>query len=473
MRALATARAVILPSAVLLGCAVAPPVTPPPLDVATPERWTAAETAVEGLVAVDWWTSFGDDRLVALVQEALRGNANLREAAARVEAAAAQARFAGADAAPKADATASGSRRRQNFIGLPIPGGGDVLSTTTSSFGVSLNVSWEPDLWGKLSARHAAAMADLQAEEAALLGVRLSLAAQTAKAYFAAVEAARQLELARATARNNRAAADRIRDRAERGVRPMLDLRLAEANAAASEATEHLREEMLDRATRQLEILLGRYPAARAELAASLPALPPPIPAGLPSTLLRRRPDLAAAERRFAAAGARAAEARASLLPSFALTASGGAASDTLAKLADGDFRVWSLVGAILAPLFQGGRLRAGVDRALAAEDQALAAYADAALRAFAEVESALAAETALERREAALVASVEHARAAHDLSEARYRAGLIDIVALLSAERALYAAESQLLETRRARLHNRIDLILALGGGFHVGEGK
>jgi multidrug efflux system outer membrane protein len=450
------------------GCAVAPPFAAPPLDVQAPDRWTAAATA-EGTVAADWWTLFGDERLTALVQEGLRGNANLRGAAARVEAAVAQARAAGADTPPKADATATAARRRQNFIGLPIQGD-EVLSTTTTSFGVSLNVSWELDLWGKLSARHAAALADRQAEEAAFLGARLSLSAQIAKAYFAALEAARQLELARSTARSNRASADRIRERAERGVRPMLDLRLTEANAAASEATAHLREELLDRAVRQLEILLGRYPAARSELAASLPAVPPPIPAGLPSDLLRRRPDLAAAERRFAAAGARTAEARASMLPSFSLTASGGAASDALGGLADGDLRVWSLLGGLFAPLFQGGRLRAGVDRAAAGEEQALAAYADAALRAFAEVESALAAEAALERREAALAGAVEHSRAAHEISEARYRAGLVDIVTLLSAQRALFTAESQLLETRRARLHNRIDLILALGGGFEAG---
>jgi NodT family efflux transporter outer membrane factor (OMF) lipoprotein len=332
-------------------------------------------------------------------------------------------------------------------------------------------VSWELDLWGRLGAQEAAALADLQASQADYAGARLSLIAQTTKIYFSAVEARRQLELASSTLESNRTTTARIRERYERGLRPALDLRLTEANLAASEATVHIYEAQLDAMLRQLETLLGRYPAAEVEIAAKLPPVPAAIPAGLPSELMARRPDLVAAERRLAASGARIAEAQASLYPQFSITASGGTASNELADLVDGDFRVWSLVGNLLAPLFQGGRLRAGVDLAKAGSDLSLALYADSVLRAFAEVETALAAEEILRKQEAAVAKAAEQARSAYEISERRYNGGLLDIVTLLDAQRRLFAAESQLLSVRRARLEARINLHLALGGGFETKE--
>ncbi len=450
----------------MAACAGSPAVKPPAPPVKVPESWTAAETP-PGEPRPEWWKDFGDALLDGLVTEALGRSFSLKSAATRVEAALAQARIAGADVYPLLSAGGTGLRQRQNFIGLPIPGGPEVLSTTYTSFGISLDLAWEVDLWGRLRARESAALADAEAAGADYAGAQLSLAAQSAKAYFAAVEARRQVELARSTAGNNREVTARIRDRYVRGLRPALDLRLSEANLAASEATLRLREEQLDRALRQLETLLGRYPAAQLGTAEDLPGLPPPVPAGLPSELVTRRPDLVAAERRLAAAGQRIREARASLYPQVRLTASGGTASSELSDLLDKDFRVWNVVGNLLAPLFQGGRLRAGVDLARANVQQALALYAEAVLRAFSEVETALASERILAERETALREAVEQSRAAYGISQQRYAGGLVDIVTLLDAQQRLFAAESQLLGVRRARLEARVNLHLALGGGF------
>lgn len=448
-------------------CASAPKFKPPDLDLAVPERWSAGES---GGAPVDslWWQRFNDPVLDRLVSEALENNLNLKAAAARVQAAAAQATIAGAPLYPQAGGRFTGARRKQNFIGFPIPGAGDgVPSSTTSTYGVSLDVSWELDLWGQLSAGRAAALADFQAAQAEHSGARLSLAAQTAKAWFAAVEAGRQVELARATAENFRTSSDLVRARYERGLRPSLDLRLSLSSLAGARAVLQQRRAVYDRSLRQLEILMGRYPSAALQPGQDLPPSPEAIPPGLPADLVSRRPDLVVAERRLAASYARYKQARRALYPKISLTGSAGTSSNELGSLLSGDFSVWNLVGNLVQPLFQGGRIRGGIRLAASQSESALALYVQDVLNAFAEVESALAAESFLAARQEALEAATEQALAARRLAEDRYSKGLSDLITLLDAQRRAYESESQLLAVRRQRLENRIDLHLALGDGF------
>ncbi len=461
-----------LPALLLAGCLfeASPPerrIPEPP--VAVPDRWTGADPP-PGPVAPGWLETFGDPALAAAVAEAVARNHDLAAAAARIAAAAAEARIAGADAWPQAGAGFSASRQKQNFIGLPIPGAGDkVLSTRSTRLGVSLDVSWELDLWGRVRSGHAASLASVQAAEDDWEAARQSLAAQTAKAWFAAAEARQQADLARTAAASYRETAALVRRRYEEGLRPPLDLRLTLSELAAAEALLAQREDQLDRARRQLEILLGRYPAGTAEPATDLAPLPPPVPAGLPAELLARRPDLAAAERRLAAAGARADQARASLYPRLSLTASGGTSSDALRDLVNLDYSVWTLAANLAQPIFQGGRLRAGVDAAEAGERQALEGFLAAALNAYGEVETALAAEAHLARQERELSVAAEQVSAARRLAEERYRAGVDTFLAWLLAQRRAIETESQLISVRRLRLDARVNLYLALGGGFET----
>jgi outer membrane protein TolC len=226
---------------------------------------------------------------------------------------------------------------------------------------------------------------------------------------------------------------------------------------------------MLDRALRQLELLLGRYPSARIKTGDELPTIKSAVPAGLPADLIARRPDLVAADRRLAAADRRLAQSRRALLPSISLTASTGRSSGELGDLLDGNFSVWNLIGNISQPLLQGGRLRAGVDLSQAGLDQALASYAQSALRAYAEVEQALAGEEFLTNQEKALKTATSEALAARTLAEERYAKGLSDLITLLDAQRRAFDAKSRLLSVQRMRLDGRIDLYLALGGGFYA----
>ena len=468
-------RATVLTTVVFaLGCASVPKVkTPEPMDWDLPTAWQAdhAVGAVDSL----WWMTLADSTLLALIDEAVVSNWDLKLAASRVAAATAQARIAGAPLWPQLQATGTASRRRQNFIGFPIPGGGSSAPASTStSYGVSLNLSWEVDLWGRLRAGEAAALAALMASNAELRGARLSLAAQTARGYFAVIEARRQVELARASHDNLRLSQDRIRERYERGLRPALDMRLGRSLLATAEAAFHRRDQQLDVATRQLETLVGRYPAGTLASGGDLPRLRAAVPVGLPSELIRRRPDLAAAERRLAAADARLVQAKRALYPRISLTASSGRSSQELADLLKGDFSVWNLAANLTQPLLQGGRLRGGVELAESQVEAAIAAFAQTVLRALTEVEMALAAEGFLAQQEEALTISAGEALAARRLAEERYRRGLSGLIAMLESQRLAYSAESQLMAVRRQRLDNRVDLHLALGGGFeeaHTGQ--
>ena len=459
-------------AALAVGCSTAPPpVVAPQLDATVPARWSARDD-LGSAPDLAWWTDFGIPELNDTVQTALEQNYDLQAAAARLEQASADARVAAADLLPALQVGLNGSKRKQNFIGFPIPGAEDrVLSTVATNFGVSFDLTWEADLWGRLRSNERAALADFQSRAADLRGAQLSLAGQTVKAWFAVAEAEQQLQLATATVDSFSASTDQVRQRFEQGLRPSLDVRLALSNLANAQALQAQRRQQLDAAVRQIEVLLGRYASADLEGPTTLPNTPAAIPGGLPADLVSRRPDLVAAERRIAATSQRLQVARAELYPRISLTAATGTASGALADLVNGNFNVWSFLGNVVQPLFQGGRLRAGVDRAEAREAEELAIYANTALVAFSEVETALAADSLLADRAGFLATSAEQSRAAEDIADDRYRAGLGDYIAVLESQRLALQAEGDLIAARRQRLENRVDLYLALGGGFSPSE--
>ena len=273
--------------------------------------------------------------------------------------------------------------------------------------------------------------------------------------------------LSEATVGSFGASAERVQDRFESGVRPALDLRLALLNLSNARGQLTQRRQQLDASTRQLEVLLAQYAGGDIAPPPDLPEMPPAVPAGVPADLVGRRPDLVAAERQVAASDARLRVARRELLPTFSLTANTGTAADALRDLLNGNFAVWSFVGNVVAPLWQGGSLRAQVSRAEAQVAEMLASYVNTALTAYSEVETALAAEEYLAERVVHLRTSVEQARAAERLADERYRTGLDSYITVLDAQRSAFQAESELIAARRLRLENRVDLYLALGGGF------
>ena len=450
-------------------CAKTPPRLEPETGVEVPERWTAAD-ALAGSVKGDWWTTFDDQRLDLLIAEALHRNRDLRAAAFRMDAAAAQARIEGAGQYPTVDVSGDRTRTRRNFVGFPIPGAEQqVLSTTSTTLSTSLDISWEADLWNRLRDTARAGLAELEASRADLEAARHSIAAQVARSWFALAEIQQQIELTRRTLESYRDSAERIRLRYESGLVQPLDLRLALTNVHDTEALLQLRLNDLQAAARSLEVVLGRYPSAAIDNREGMPELPPRPPAGIPGELLARRPDLVAAEWRLTSADARLASSRKALYPSFSFSASGGTAGSEADDLVDLDLRVWTLIGNLTQPIFQGGRLRANVRLSQAELNRLSEEFAGAFLSACSEVESALAGERLLDLRERELRSLLQQSQAALQLAENQYLAGLEDYITVLEAQRRALASETELISVRRRRLENRVDLHLALGGGFEL----
>jgi multidrug efflux system outer membrane protein len=458
--------------AVGMACVKAPPHDLQDIDLETPEAWQQEDGPSQAPPPEEaWWWTFDDARLAEIVEHTLEANHDLQAAVARIDQAVAAARIVSADLKPTVGVGLNGSRSRQNFVGLPIPGNSSgILNTTTTRYGVSLDVAWEADLWGRLRAKSRAALMDVEAITDDVEFARQSLAAQAAKAWFVVVEARQQVELAAGTVASRVESRNQVSARYRMGLRPPLELRLAESTLADARALEALRRSQLNGSVRQLEILMGLYPAGTflaADDGVTLPPPPPSIPAGLPADLLQRRPDLRAAASRVLAADQRTLSAKKALYPRLTLTASGGTVTQQLQDLVQGDFKVWSLLGGLTQPLFQGGRLRAGIRQADAVGDENLELYASSVLRAFAEVEITLADEGWLQDQETALAGSADQLAAAQRLALDRYSNGVGDYLTVLESQSREFLARSALLAVRRQRLTNRVDLYLALGGGF------
>ncbi len=444
--------------AALPGCAIKPAPKPedyreaalPALEV--PERWTAADTT-DAPVAGAWLTSFGDARLDALVTEAMVHNPDLRVAATRVEIAAEYAELADSTLWPQVNVLARG--------------GGEMSGDSSGLQGVGLFADWELDLWGRVRSARSASTASYESTVADAEYARQSVAALVAKSYFLAVEASVQLRLAE----NTVAAAERLVELAgqrERvGLGNAYDTTLARANAETTRDSVEQFKLAREQSLRALEALLGRYPAADVDVTAELARMPGPVPAGLPSELLERRPDVVAADRRVAAAFHGVQEAKAARLPRISLTGSVNDISSELFVLKERDNPVWSAGASLMLPIFTGGALKTQVRIRTAEQKLAVADYGRIGARAFGEVEGALAAEFAARRREAVLSRAVAENQKGVELALVRYRVGSSDLRTVQQQQIAVYGSQSALVRVQTDQLVQRVNLYLALGGGF------
>ncbi len=416
------------------------------------QAWKAAAYS-SASIEDDWLATFDDPQLDALVTEALANNPDLAVAATVVEQAAQYVEMARAALRPAIGLFGSGGIKA---------GGGDPLQV------ISLGVSWEPDLWGRLRYGRNAAQATYVSVAADYEFSRQSLAATVARAWFTASESWLQLQLAEAMVE----AQQRLLELAETRWRvgPGNEQDVAMARATLGTFRDASRQMMLaySQSVRALELLLGRYPGAELETRQELTAMPGPIPVGLPLQMLERRPDMVAAEQRVAAAFNRVGEARAARLPSIVLSANvAGFASDVL-QLADDLNNPTGGAGAkLLAPIYQGGALKTQVEIRTLEQKEALADYARLALRALGDVENSLAASENLTERQALLVQAVADNERALVLTEDSYRVGKSDLRAVQQQLISLQSSRQTLLRVESERLSQRTTLHLALGGSF------
>ena len=468
----------------LAGCSVGPDYVRPELEAEVPDKWagqtpepvvTMAEALTDSASLAGgrwrWWESFGDTTLNGLVDDALEFNNDLAAAAGRVLEA--RALLGGAKSAQWPTIEIGGTAARSKRSELLTQGFGPIYS---NQFSADATLYYELDLWGRLSRGKEAAQATLLASEQDRRTVAQALIADVVRTWLVIRELQLQVALTERTIANFNDNLTTVLERYRRGLVSALDVHLASQNLAAARSADPAFRQELAAARRRLEILAGRYPAG--DLIASdldgpgggltLEIMPEPldtVPAGLPSDLLQRRPDLIAAEMRLHSTVARVGEAKAALYPRIILTATGGTKSTELSDLFSSGTDFWSLAGNLFMPLINRGATQAQIKAAEARVVQSTAGYRQSILVAFSEVENALDQDLFQAQQELYLTDSAEQARRSVSLAQDRYRRGLDSLLVTLESQRRLFNAESQLLTTQRARRAARVNLIQALGG--------
>jgi len=433
----------------LTGCSQWQPPQAVGFTPASPAVWYSPH--LQGGADTLWQQSLPTPQLQQLLAEALANNPALRQQAAQVDQAVYQAAIAGAEALPQLELSLSGGRQRS---------GGDSRNRVQGQ----LQLDWQLDLWRELSdISQAAALQALQAL-ADYRQARLSLLADVARGWIELLEAQQQVQLLERRQDNQAQNLDIIESNYRSGLNDSLDVYLARADLAAAQAQLQARDNQLAQASRRLEQLLGRYPAGTLRANGELRLINPAVPAGLPSELLVRRPDLQAGQYALAAANLRLAAAYKARFPRLALTGEWGASSTQLADLLHGDSLIWSAFVNATGPLLDGQRRLNEQQRRQAVGREVAAGLQTTLLSAFTEVENALTAEQQLKRQLQLTEQAADNAIEAEQRAFDQYQAGLTGYITVLESQRRSFDAQSTSLTIRRQRLQTRIELIIALG---------
>ncbi|RJF97816.1 efflux transporter outer membrane subunit [Noviherbaspirillum saxi] len=452
----------LLLAGVLSGCSLAPTYERPAAPIATAYSFDPGQGPAS---TAGWREFFPDQRLQALIAAALENNRDLRIAALRIEEARAQYNIQSADLLPSLNAGVSGARAR-TAAGINPLG----VSTVSSSYQVGLSLAaFELDFFGRVRSLNDAALAQFLATEEAARSARISLIAEVAKAYLAERAFAEQYELARKTFESRQTAYKLAQQRFEVGASSALDLRQSETLVQTARASLATLTRQRAQAANALTLLVGRpLTDLPPEVALSEQNLVTDIPAGLPSDLLTRRPDIRAAEQRLQASNANIGAARAAFFPRISLTAGIGTASNELSGLFEAGSRTWSFAPQLLLPIFDAGRNSANLNLAEVRKNVAIADYEKTIQTSFREVSDALAARATLDEQIDAQRAVQEAQAERLKLADLRYQNGVASSLDVLDAQRELFSAQQALIQARLLRLTNAIDLYRSLGGGLN-----
>jgi NodT family efflux transporter outer membrane factor (OMF) lipoprotein len=452
-------------SAVLSACST-PPVQAPSPSVPLAATFSNAGSAASAASALDdaWWDGFGDSTLTGLVREALSANQDVAMALQRVGQARAGAEAQASRLWPTVGVQASASRSQS---GLPEAVKQELPDTRALRAGV--DVAWEIDLAGGVRAARDAAQADAAGAAAGVAGARLLVASEVGRQYFVLRSAEEQLRIVQALANAQRQTAARVESRLREGQASAFDLDRARAEADALDAQVPALRTLLGATQTKLAVLLGRSPTAKVVESDTAFAWPAgrAIAAGQPSELLRRRPDLVAAEARVGAEALRTAEARAQWWPKLFLSALVGREDLRLNLLDLAPVHFSNVALALAMPIFNAGRIDAGIRVQSARADEALLAWQKAVLVAVQEVEDSLLVRSQEAERNAALASTVEHRRRSLQRAESLQREGQIDLLVLLDVQRSVLASELALSDSRLQQALADVQLYKALGGGY------
>ena len=450
----------------LSACNVAPRYSPPstqlPATFKTSGPWRTAKPSDHEPRGA-WWSAFGDSRLSDLMKKAEAANPDLEAAAHRVAAAKAIARADSADLLPSVLLNQSDKRNRSSgSIAYSFAGGRTVTRLRTT-----LDLSYELDLWGKVKNTRAASNAAAQAEEANYRSALLSLQGEIALNYFALQAQDETIALLRRTLALRQKAVDLAKARFKQGDTAQLDVAQAETEFAATQSEAIGLEKKRHELEHALALLIGRTPSDFSLPALSLPPHPPSVPRSVPSDLLERRPDIAAAEREMAALNAEVGVARAAMFPSVKLGVGAGSETSFIEKIVNSASRVWGIGPELQLPVFDGGKNKAKVEAARARYDESAAKYRSTVLAAVRDVEDALSSLEVLQRQRAVQQQTVAAAQRTVELAQKRYDAGLVAFFEVLDAQRTQLRAEQEATTIDSELMLNSVLLIKALGGGW------
>jgi multidrug efflux system outer membrane protein len=467
----------------LTGCAVGPNFKPPTTKV--PEAYysldnakqpkPASQTIPQPVTLVHWWQSFHDPILDSLVQLALSSNLDLRTAEARIRQARAARGMAVAGLLPQIDASAL-YQRSKGSSETSTSGGGTAVSTFgpfRELFQVGLDASWELDIFGGTRRNIEAANADLAASVEDRRDVLVTLVGEVGNNYLNLRGFQQQIAIAKKNLAAQQKTAGITHKRYEAGFVGKLDVANADAQVATTASTIPVLESSSQAAIYSIGVLLGKEPdflAKELASAAPIPPTPPQVPVGLPSDLLRRRPDIRRAEAQLHAATARIGVAVADLFPKFNLTGSLGFAANDITKIGAQNSKFWSFSPSVTWPVFAGGKIRWNIEVQNALQEQALLTYQQTVLTALKDVETALVAYAKEQEHQKALATAVANNRQAVDLAMTLYVAGKTDFLNVLSAQLALFSTEDALTKSTRTLGTDLIALYKALGGGWEQG---
>lgn len=442
---------------VLAGCAVSA-ISPDVRERDLPDSWRGE--AEYDAVRDGWLAQLGDTELSGLVTGAMEQNYRLAQLAADVEAARQAVVISGAARYPELSMALNGSRRRviSNQFGI---------TRTSSNFEIGMDLFWEIDVWGKLKDVEKQASLSWLAAQALYEDSRLRLAARVAGAWFNVIGAGDKLALLRERLENLEQDLDIIEHAYNQGLTGALDVYLARTGVDQERARIAGQEQLLAENRITLQLLLGDYPDGRLDVDRTLPLLDSPVPAGLPSELISRRPDLQQAWMNLLASDTAVAIAHKQRFPRITLVAAGNDVSKEFTNLLDGSALAWSVLGNLAQPLFNRGRLKAQEEQARARVAQAENQYLERLYQAFSEVENALSRNRSLQTRYRVTLASEKNAVAGLDLAFEQYQRGLVPYTTVLEAQRRAFDIQSGVIDLRNQLLQNRISLYLALGGGY------
>jgi outer membrane protein, multidrug efflux system len=452
----------MLCGALLAGCAVGPNYKRPPVDSPAAFRFDNAATNTS-FADLAWWQVYQDSILQSLIREALTNNYDLRIAVTRVEQSRAVAMQARAQFVPSVDYSGTVSQGRNDLFGSAYPNN----AITTGSAVATLNAFWEVDLWGRVRRLNESARAQLLASEEARRGVRLSLLSEVATDYLQLLELDQEMEIARSTTNSFGESLKIFTQRLEGGTASDLEASRAEAALADAASAIPSIQEQISTTENELCILLGRIPGPISRGDSLLTALPPEVPAGLPSALLERRPDVREMEQLLRSANAQVGESTAEFFPKIGLTALFGRISPQLTAFSLGSANAWGVGAEAAGPLFEGGRLVGQYRQAKAARDEARLRYRQTVLTALRDVSNALITRERLAEIRQQQIREVAALERAVDVSTKRYLAGKASYYEVLEAQQQLFPAQLDLARTRRDESLAVVDLYKALGGGW------